>query len=152
MKDKDYKGLYNLYKAKNSNALVYVCPLVENNEGDADENRALKPYAYDCIFIESMDEETYQKVVFAGKNNVSTLPHTLVKLGWIAYIVYACIAILTTISYVIINIDGAQKADTDIYDSIVSSFSSCGALLAGVVIALPLLTLVTLKYKDYKKN
>ena len=154
---KKFKDKYNLYKNKNSEELVYVCPLIENNEGSEDENRALKPYAYDCIYIEAMDEETYQKVLVAGKNNVNTLPQKLVKISWIAYCVYTVIALFTTIYIGIYSIDQAHKdssntSDTKELDAFLSSLATCGALLAGVVIALPLLTLVTLKYKDYKKN
>ncbi|MCR5350700.1 MAG: hypothetical protein K6E20_06895 [Acholeplasmatales bacterium] len=154
---KKFKDKYNLYKNKNSEELVYVCPLIENNEGSEDENKAMKPYAYDCIYIEAMDEEIYKKVVVAGKNNVSTLPQKLIKASWIAYIVYASISLFTTLYIGIYSIDQAHKdssnsSDTKELDAFISSLATCGALLAGAIVALAILTLVTLKYKDYKKN
>ncbi len=148
-----FKDRFNLYVSKTTNELVYVCPLVENNEGDSNENKAMKPYAYDCIFVESMDEETYKQVIAAGKNNVATWPQKLIKASWVTFIAYASITVFILLYHIVYNIDSAiQNNDSNLVTPVVLSFVSCGALLAGVMISLPLLLLASLKYKDYRKN
>ena len=141
---KKYKGKYNLYKNKNSEELVYVCPLVEENE----EGKTVKPYGYDCIDIETMDYETYLKVVKAGKNNVSTLPLKLLKAAWIFYIIFAAITVWVFFHGLILIFDSGKPYLTKI-DGLIESM---GALFAGLLITLPLLALLTIKYKENKKN
>ena len=57
---KKYRGLYQLYRDLETMQLLFVCPLVENNKGDIDERKDLKPYAYDVIYIENMDNENIE--------------------------------------------------------------------------------------------
>ena len=59
---KKFKGHYELYRHNETFDLYYIAELVEDNKGDVDERTDLKPYAYDVIEIESMDEETYNPI------------------------------------------------------------------------------------------
>ena len=55
---KKYKGLYQLYRNLDTLELLFICPLIENNKGSEDEREDLKPYGYDVIYLDQMDDET----------------------------------------------------------------------------------------------
>lgn len=68
---KKYKGLYDLYQNNETYELVLVCPLIENNKNDYNERKDLKPYAYDVIYLEYLDEEAYTLVKQAAVHEKS---------------------------------------------------------------------------------
>ena len=141
--NKKFKGRYELYQNKETLELVFVCPLVENNKGDVDENRAMKPYAYDCLFVEQMDEETYKAVCHAAKNNIRTKISVLYKTSFIVFFVLLAITLFNFI-YNLITSSGSFLAivNAAIYYS--------APYFIGVAIMVPLLVLISIKYKKYK--
>ena len=139
-----YKGRYSLYQNKHSMELVFICPLVENNKGDVDENKSMKPYAYDCIVIESMDDETYDAVCHAAKNNLSSSVKALYKASFIAFFVMLAITAFVFIFNLI------STSSNGFMNAIASSFFYTATFFAIDVIMLPLLVLVSIRYKKYK--
>ncbi len=139
MSSKKYKRLYDLYRHNETGELAYVCPLVENNEGAEDERKDMTPYAYDVLYLEYLDGETYEKVKKAGIHETSKVP-TLYVASWVAY--FALIALnIAILIYTIIQPNGF-----DFTTYMLVAGSSLGAL----VISTLLLTLVSIKYHNYK--
>ena len=139
MSSKKYKGLYDLYRNNESGELVYVCPLVENNEGAEDERKDMAPYAYDVLYLEYLNEENYEKVKKAGIHETSNVP-TLYVASWVAYFVLIALNI-TVIIFTFIQTGGF---DFTTYMLV------AGAILGSFVISTCLLTLVSIKYHNYK--
>ena len=139
-----YKGVYNLYQNKDTMELVFICPLVENNKGDVDEDRSMKPYAYDCIVTEAMDDETYEAVCHAAKNNLSSSVKVLYRTSFVTFFVMLAITLFVLI-YNLISLSAngflAALAGALFYSS---------TFFAIDVIMLPLLVLISIKYKKYK--
>lgn len=139
-----YRGRYSLYQNKDTMDLVFICPLVENNKGDEDENKSMKPYAYDCIFIESMDDETYEAVCSAAKNNLSSSVKVLYRASFITFFVMLAITLFLFVYYLIsASSNGFMVAFTN-------SLYYTSTYFAIDVIMLPILVLVSIKYKKYK--
>ena len=139
MSSKKYKRLYDLYRNDQTGELVYVCPLVENNEGAEDERKDMAPYAYDVLYLEYLDAETYEKVKKAGIHETSHVP-TLYVASWVAYFTLLALNIAVLI-YVIIQQGGF---DFTTYMLV------AGSILGSTVISTCLLTLVSIKYHNYK--
>ena len=140
MSDKKYKRLYDLYRHNETNELVYVCPLIENNEGSEDEDKNMTPYAYDVLFLEYLDEETYEKVQKAGIRETSNVP-TLYVASLVGY--FALVAINIAILIFSFIQEGGFSFTTYMLVG--------GPCLAGLVISTCLLTLVSIKYHNYKR-
>ena len=139
-----YKGVYNLYQNKETMELVFICPLVENNKGDVDEDRSMKPYAYDCIITEAMDDETYEAVCHAAKNNLSSSVKVLYRASFITFFVMLAITLFVLIyNLITLSANGflAGFAGALFYSATFIAFD---------VIMLPLLVLISIKYKKYK--
>ena len=141
---KKYKGRYSLYQNKNTMELVFICPLVENNKGDVDEDKSMKPYAYDCIKLEVMDDETYEAVCHAAKNNLSSKVRVLYKSSFITFFVMLAITLFIFIYNLITAFSGGFLA------AIASAFYYTVTFFAIDIIMLPLLFLIAVKYKKYK--
>ena len=139
MSTKKYKRLYDLYRHNETGELAYVCPLIENNEGSEDERKDMVPYAYDVLYLEYLDEETYEKVKKAGIHETSHVP-TLYIASWVSYFVLLALNIAILI-FLLISSNGFDFA-TYIWVS--------GSTLGAQVIATLLLTLVSIKYHNYK--
>ena len=139
MSSKKYKRLYDLYRKDETGELVYVCPLVENNEGADDERKDMTPYAYDVLYLEYLDEENYAKVKKAGINETSNVP-TLYVASWVAYFVLIALNIAVLI-FTFIQTGGF---DFTTYMLV------AGAVLGSFVVSTCLLTLVSIKYHNYK--
>ena len=99
---KKYRGLYTLYRNLDNMQLLFIAELIENNKGDEDERKDLKPYAYDVIYLETMDEETYEAVCHAGKNNVSSLLSKLVICADVVEIVLWVLTVFMLIASAIV--------------------------------------------------
>ena len=130
---KKFKGVYDLYRNLETMELVFIAPLVEQKENA----NKMAPYAYDVITLEYMDNETYLAVCHAAKNNITNLISVLYNTSFIAYLVY----VLFTFGVVIYNLIDTNFA---------TAMFACGGLIAGVIVALPLLALLAIKYKNYK--
>ena len=130
---KKFKGVYDLYRNLETMELVFIAPLVEQKENA----NKMAPYAYDVITLEYMDNETYEAVCHAAKNNLSNPISILYKASFIVYFVY----VLFTLGVTIYNMIDSNFA---------TAMFACGALIAGAIIVLPLLALLAIKYKNYK--
>ena len=132
---KKYKGLYDLYQNNETFELVYVCPLVENNEGAEDERKDMTPYAYEVLYLEYLDEETYEKVKKAGVHETSKVP-TLYVASWVAY--FALIAL--NIAVLIFTIIQTGGFDFTTYMLV------AGAILGSLVVSTCLLKLFSTSF------
>ena len=133
--NKKFKGLYDLYRDLNTMELVFIAPLVE--KGEAQPNKA--PYAYDLIVTEYMDEETYNLVCHAAKNNLSNVVSVLYKATFISYFAFA---LLTLVLFVWNWIDS----------SFIAAAFAVGAYVSAAILGVPLLFLVAVKYRKYKER
>lgn len=141
---KKYKGLYQLYRNTDTMQLMFVCPLVEDNKGDAGERRDLKPYGYDVIYLEVMDSETYHMVSKAAKNNIRNAVSVAYKTSIVLYFVHIAI----TVAYFIYNI--FAQLSSGFVTALFSAFFYSATYFLGILIATPLLFLIMIKYKKYK--
>lgn len=141
---KKLKGLYTLYRKKNTNELLYVCPLLENNKGDKDENKDMKPYAYSVIYLDTMDNETLEMVKKAGSNNSVTLASFLYKTAFISYCIYAAWSVFV---FICVFID---YIGTSFQSAYTNATLIAGTPLGIAIAALPLLVLMVIKYRKYK--
>ena len=137
MSSKKYKGLYDLYRHNETGELVYVCPLVENNEGSEDERKDMKPYAYDVLYLEYLDDETYEKVKKAGVHETSHVP-TLYVASWISMFALIAINIAILVYNIIVGFN------------FINYLLTTGATLGSLAAVVCLLTLVSIKYHNYK--
>ena len=143
---KKFKGLYDLYQNDETNELVFICPLIENNKGDLEEKKNMAPYAYDCIVTDAMDEETYQMVCKAAKNNISRFIPALRILSYVIYLLFAVSGAVVWFSFFITNVDSNFAQTLGVSCLYASGF------IAGDIIALPLLFLMEIKYRGYKEQ
>ena len=141
---KKYKGLYTLYQDKETLDLLFVCPLVENNKGDVDEDKSMAPYAYDVLYIETMDYETYKAVLHAAKNNLSSKINVLYRASFVCFFVLLAFALYYIIYTMIISAAGG------FFSAFAQACYGAGAYLVGAVLMLPLLVITSIKYKKYK--
>ena len=143
---KQYKGLYDLYRNIETMQLMLVCPLVEDNKNDADENKNMKPYGYDVIYIEIMDNETYDMVMHAAKNNLTNAVTVLYRASFVCFFVLLAITLYLFIyNFIYYSQSGIQIA-------ISSAFFYTADYLTGDAILLALLTLVSIRYRKYKNQ
>ena len=106
----------------------------------------MKPYAYDCIYIETMDEETYQMVCKAAKNNISNKITFLYRTSFIVYFILLAI----TAFVVIFNL--IQYGNTGFWNCIGLTCFYSASFISATVFTLPLLVLISIKYKSYKEQ
>lgn len=142
---KKYKGLYTLYRDLEKMQLLFIAELVENNKGDEDERKDLKPYAYDVIYLEAMDEETYKAVVHAGRNNVSTYISKLVIVADIAEILITVLAVIALIGSAIVGSSSYSGFSLVVYMLINSA-----TFLVGAALGAALLVLMHIRFNKYK--
>lgn len=139
-----YRGRYSLYQNKGSMDLVFICPLVENNKGDVDENKSMKPYAYDCIYVESMDDETYEAVCKAAKNNLSSSVKVLYRTSFVTFFVMLAVTLFVFVYNLIV------ASSNGFMSAFASSLFYTATYFMIDAIMLPLLVLISIKYKKYK--
>ena len=142
---KKYKGLYTLYRDLSNMQLLFIAELVEDNKGDEDERKDLKPYAYDVIYIEAMDEETYKAVVHAGRNNVSTYISKLVVVADIAEILITVLAVIALIGSAIVG-SGSYTG----FSLVVYMLINSATFLVGAALGAALLVLMHIRFNKYK--
>jgi len=143
--DKKLKGKYDLYQNIKTLETVFVCPLVEEDK----EEGSHKAYAYDCLYVEKMDQETYEQVVKAGDNNLVTLPGVLYKASLICYGILLAITLFVIIYNFIAY--GDSSNDYSFGYILNAVFGNSAIYLAADVVILPLLVLATIKRRDSKK-
>ncbi len=140
---KKYKGLYALYRNLDTMQLEFIAELIENNKGAEDERKDLKPYAYDVIYLEQMDGETYQAVCHAGKNNISSSISVLYKSAFICFFVLIAFG-LYCFTFNLISLSG------NFFERLAWGLYYTSPYFVGIFILLPLLVLMSIKYKKYK--
>ena len=139
--------MYSLFRKKDSNQLVFICPLVEDNKGDSDgERKDLAPYAYDVLYTDRMDEETYQMVLKAAKNNYRNAITILYKTSVVLYFVLIAVWLFELI------FNFVNYVSNGVFMAFGMSLFYAATFFVGIVIATPLLALLSIKYKKYKAN
>ncbi len=144
---KKYKGLYTLYQDKETLDLLFVCPLVENNKGDDSAKQDIKPYGYDVVELELMDDKTYQEVIKAANNTLHPVARNLYVTSWILYVLEIVVFVLLFFYALIVSIDGGAKGQ-----AFFQALNYAEGPLAGIVISTPILVLAKIKYDKYKNQ
>ena len=141
---KQYKGLYDLYRDIDTMQLLFVCPLVE--KGD-DEKKNMTPYGYDVLYVELMDNETYDMVMHAAKNNLTNSVTVLYRSSFVCFFIFLAITLFVFVYNLIVI------AETGTFlNALASAFFYSATFLGVDCILLGLLTLVSIKYKKYKSQ
>ena len=122
--------------------LMFVCPLVEKSE----EKKDVAPYGYDVIYIELMDNETYDMVMRAARNNLTNAVTVIYRASYVCY--FALIAL--TVYVFLFNL--ITYANSGFSTALSSSLFYSASYIAGCVLATGLQTLVSIKYKKYKNQ
>lgn len=135
---KKFKGLYDLYQDNETLELLYVCPLIENNKGDEHERKDLKPYAYDVLFLEFLDEEAYTLVRQAAVHEKSKLIDVFYYSAIVFYFVLLLLNVSTIVYCVIMGTEFIQF------------LFICGSLWAGQAIFTALLPILLMQYRRFK--
>ena len=138
-----YKGLYDLYRNIETLQLMFVCPLVE--KGD-DENKKVTPYGYDVLYVELMDNETYDMVMHAAKNNLTNSVTVLYRSSFVCFFVFLAITVFVFLYNFIVLANGG------VLNALASAFFYSATYLGVDCILLGLLTIVSIKYKKYKSQ
>ena len=147
LETKKFKGKYDLYQNIETGDLVWICPLIEAGD-DEDKDKVKKPYAYDCVIIDKMDEETYQEVIKAANHNLRSLASVCYKGGIIGYIVLLVFTVVVFIN----NIIGYFDAGNTFFNAIAGSINSTGVYFGFDVAIAFILVLVSIKYKKFKNQ
>ncbi|MCM1131591.1 MAG: hypothetical protein NC310_08655 [Roseburia sp.] len=135
--DKKYKGLYDLYQNNETLELVMVCPLLENNKNDYNERKDLTPYAYDCIYLEYLDEEAYALVKQAAVHEKSRFIDVLYYAAIVLYFIYLAVTLGMTIYYLI-------------EQSLENVLILCGALWGPLGLFTAILPMLLIQYRKFK--
>lgn len=147
LETKKFKGKYDLYQNIETGDLVWICPLIEAGD-DEDKDKVKKPYAYDCVIIDKMDEETYQEVIKAANHNLRSLASVCYKGGIIGYIVLLVFTVVVFINNIIVYFD----AGNTFFNAIAGSINSTGVYFGFDVAIAFILVLVSIKYKKFKNQ
>lgn len=145
LETKKYKGKYDLYQNIETGDLVWICPLIEASD---DEDKVKKPYAYDCVIIDKMDEETYQEVIKAANHNLRNLASVCYKGGIIGYIVLLVFTLIVFIHSIIYYFDNGST----FFNAIAGSINSTGVFFGFDVLIALVLVVVSIKFKKYKNQ
>jgi hypothetical protein len=144
---KKYKGIYTLYRNVETMQLYFICPLVENNKGDDSAKQDIKPYGYDVVELELMDDKTYQEVIKAANNTLHPVARNLYVTSWILYVLEIVVFVLLFFYALIVSIDGGAKGQ-----AFFQALNYAEGPLAGIVISTPILVLAKIKYDKYKNQ
>ena len=144
---KKYKGKYDLYQNIETGELIWICPLIEAGD-DEDKDKVKKPYAYDCVIINKMDDETYQEVVKAANHNLRSLASVCYKGGIISYIVLLVFTLYLFIYSIISYFDNGYT----FFNAIGATITSVGVYFGFDVAIAFILVPVSIKYKKFKNK
>ena len=144
-----FKGFYELYQNLETMELVFICPLVEEDKADLENKKEVAPYAYDCIFTNAMDEETYQLVKDAAKKNLTSKTKVLFILSFVAYCLFMLLGLVGLLTIFIYIVD---KVKPETILEFMASFGIYGGhtILVGGIISTLLIVLLGFKYNKYK--
>ena len=144
---KKYRGLYDLYRDLDNMQLLFVAPLVENNKGDVDENKNMKPYGYDVLYLDPVDDETYEMVKVAYRRNNKTLVSVLYHAAFASFFSFVFVGLFVLV-YVFVT--ALTTGGYSFLQALTTGFQSSGIFLGSALVSLPLLMLATLKFRKYK--
>ena len=102
------------------------------------------PYSYDVIYIDNMDEETYKKVMHAGRNNLSSLLKILYIIAFVMIGVATFGAIFVLI-YDLVKLEGAT-----FFERLYTATVYMAPYLAGLTVAIPALILAKILFDKYR--
>ena len=136
--NKKYKGLYDLYRSNETYELCFVCPLVEDNKGSDDEVKDMKPYAYDVLYLEYLDNEAYELVKKAAVHEKSRFIDCLYVSSFVMYFVLIALNIFTLVY--LLN-------ESQAFASIILVM---GSLVSALVVSTILLPILLIKYRKFK--
>ncbi len=136
--NKKYKGLYDLYQNKETNALLMVCPLIENNKDDYNERNDLVPYAYDILYLEYLDDETYSIVKKAAIHEKTKLIDVFYVITIVFYFIFAALTLGLTLYYIVTS------------KSIADTVLLFGTLWSGLGVYTALLPILLMRYRQFK--
>ena len=145
--EKKYRGLYDLYRNLDNMQLMFVAPLIENNKGDVDENKNMKPYGYDVIYLDPVDDETYEMVKVAYKRNNKTLVSVLYHAAFISYFAFLVLGLFI---FIYVMITAITTGGYTFIQAVTTGLQSAGIYLGSAMVSTPLLIIANLKYKKYK--
>ena len=118
----------------------------KRKEAEAERNQinSATPYSYDVIYVDLMDDETYKKVMHAGRNNLSSLLKTLYIIAFvmIGVVVFGALFVLI---YDLVKIERATFMEK-LYTAIVYM----APYLAGATVAIPTLILAKIIYDKFR--
>ena len=144
---KKFKGIYTLYRNVETMQLYFICPLVENNKGDDSAKKDVKPYGYDVVELELMDDKTYEEVVKAANNNIHPVVGKVYVTSWVLYFVFVALCLTNFIYNLIYYIDNGAGGT-----AFLQALFAVSTYFLGFVIATPLLVLAKIKYDKYKNQ
>ncbi len=147
--EKKFKNSYDLYKNIETGELLFILPLVENNQGDEKEDKSMKPYAYDVLFVENVSEEQYKEVLIAGRNNLKVSSKKLLTLSYVLAIANAVLAVVVYFAVVIYQ---TTVSSTSLGQSLLLAFMYAGPLIAGVAISTPLVCIANIQQKKFAEG
>ncbi|MDE7213877.1 MAG: hypothetical protein K2N42_04795, partial [Anaeroplasmataceae bacterium] len=105
---------------------------------DYNERKDLTPYAYDCIYLEYLDEEAYHLVKQASVHEKSVLIDVFYWIAIVFYFVYLALTLGLTIYYIIEQ------------QSLENLLILCGALWGGLGVYTGVLPLALIQYRKFK--
>ncbi len=144
---KKFKGLYTLYRNVETMQLYFICPLVENNKGDDSAKQDVKPYGYDVVEIELMDDKTFAQVIKAANNNLHPFVGKFYVTAWVMYFVYIVLGVANFIYNLIYYIDNGAGGTAPL-----QALFGVSTFFMGIVIATPLLVLMKIKYDKHRNQ
>ncbi|MDE7161231.1 MAG: hypothetical protein K2N65_00565, partial [Anaeroplasmataceae bacterium] len=107
-----------------------------NNKGDYNERKDLAPYAYDVLYLEYLDEETYAQVKKAAVHEKSGIIDVVYFLVLACYFVYFAFTIAATICNITLVFGELLL--------VCSSLWGCLAVFTG------LMPILMIQYRKYK--
>lgn len=141
---KKYKGIYTLYRNVETMQLFFICPLVENNKGDDSAKQDVKPYGYDVVELELMDDNTFSEVIKSANHNLHTFVGAFYVIAWTVYILWGILAIANFIFLLINYVDSGYQVP------FLQALFGISSYFLGYLLATPFMVMMKLKYDKYK--
>ena len=115
-------------------------------EAEAEKNQinSATPYSYDVIYIDLMDDETYKKVMHAGRNNISSMLNVLYIIAFVMLGVVAFGALFVFI-YDLVKLESAT-----LIEKLYTAFVYMAPYLAAITVAVPVLILAKIIFDKFK--
>ena len=118
----------------------------KRKEAEAEQNQinSATPYSYDVIYIDLMDDETYKKVMHAGRNNISSLLSILYIIAFVmvGVVVFGALFVLI---YDLVKLESAT-----FIERLYTAFVYMAPYLAGATVAVPTLILAKILYDKFR--